>query len=57
MYSQSNIPASELRNRLRRTVKEWRSKSEGSDAIPVYFTHTIWKRINYSNKMEVNHLF
>jgi hypothetical protein len=57
MYSQSNIPAAELRNRLRRTVKEWRSKSEGTDAIPVYFTHTIWKRINYSNKMEVNHLF
>jgi len=47
MYSQSNIPASELRNRLRRTVKEWRSKSEGSDAISVYFsnsmTQTKWK--------------
>ena len=29
-----------------RTVREWREKSEGSDAISVYFSHshTQWKR-------------
>jgi len=35
---------------LRGVVREWRLKSEGSDAISVYFshsiTHTKWKRTN-----------
>jgi hypothetical protein len=31
---------------LRATVREWREKSEGNDAISVYFTRTKRKRIN-----------